>query len=153
MVDVSTIVRAFRRAGFRCRKTKRHLDEYFCTHKENPNVSVHIDPHNVLINVTCDTSEIDVEDLWILDELEELTGGHVDLFTAAEAELGIKYDAEDYKRAVDVAKIFAEEDLYMRVGWLRGELKTYKKGEYVETKDWLEYLSRKLVAKYLKYTP
>jgi len=144
MVDVSTIVRAFRRAGFRCRKTKRRLDEYFCTHKENPNVSVDIDPHNVLINVTCDTSEIDVEDLWVLDELEKLTGGRADLFTAAEAELRIKYDPEDYKRALKVAKTFAEEDLYMRVGWLQGKLRTYKKGEYMESDEWLEYLSRRL---------
>ncbi len=149
---VQAAVRAFRRAGFQCRKRPRE-DAYVCTEGD---VTVTITPSSIEITIpgevrweysrivldTLHTERRSVEIEELLNELEkELgTGARIDLAITGSAKLVIRIPTLQWEKAVRVASNAAKKNMYVVITNIDAEARLAHRDGALPYTDWVKEL-------------
>ena len=148
MIDIERIVRAFRKAGFSCRK-KRKAGYYTCSYGS---VDVEISYGDIEVKnlgefrsdyLRAYTSD-KYSDEDVMEMLKRETGAKdawIDV--GYDAYLILKFDPEKYERAIEVAKRIGEKDLWIAITNTEGELRLFRGKEVItRTEEWLKEFVR-----------
>ncbi|RLE48891.1 MAG: hypothetical protein DRJ18_00950 [Candidatus Methanomethylicota archaeon] len=144
MVELRRIVRLFEKVGAKCRKLRRR-NVYECW-KENVEATISEDGITIVSpgEFRIWYSEFRTYDGYdeneVLKRLKEITGAKdVDIEIPCDTlQLKLKFDLD---KAEDAARVFnkmAEEDLWVAITNIEGELRLIRRGNQASTEEWLE---------------
>jgi len=144
LVELRRIVRLFEKVGAKCRKLRRR-NVYECW-KENVEATISEDGITIVSpgEFRIWYSEFRTYDGYdeneVLKRLKEITGAKdVDIEIPCDTlQLKLKFDLD---KAEDAARVFnkmAEEDLWVAITNIEGELRLIRRGNQASTEEWLE---------------
>jgi len=145
-VDLQSVVEMFKRVGARCRKV-RGKNEYECWGWDL--LKAVINEYGITIIVNGEfrpeylrtTTYDGREETYVLEELKKITGADtVDYeVPCADVRLILGFSLDKARRAVEVFKKMTENELWIAITNMKGELRLYRGGEQVyDTEEWLE---------------
>lgn len=146
MVELRSIVRLFERVGAKCRKLRRR-NVYECwkgdvTAKITEDGITIVSPGEFRIWYSEFRTSEGIPDRDFLESLKSVTGARdVELDIPSELNLELKFDLDKADKAARVFNKMAEENLWVAVTNIEGELRLIRNGEQVSVDEWLKAFS------------